>query len=227
MNNKNETLIITDTMLKSTVVAGLEWDPRIKAAHIGVIASSGVVTLSGHVETYAEKHLAEAVVSHLAGVKAIAQEIEVRLTEVGRVADDDIASAALARFANDVSVLPDAIRIKVEKGVVTLTGQVEWEYQRAAAAWDIRGMSGIVEIFNEITVKPNVNIANITAEIMQALDRSPFFAPQIIDVSADGGSIHLIGKVRSWNDRRVAEQATWAAPGVTAVRNEITVLQTA
>jgi len=227
MNDNKETLIITDNMLKSTVVAGLEWDPRIKAAHIGVIASSGVVTLSGHVETYAEKHLTEAIVSRLKGVKAIAQEIEVRLTEGGRVADDDIASAALARFADDGSVLPDTIRLKVEKGVVTLTGQVEWEYQRAAAAWDIRGMSGIVEIYNQITVKPNVNIANITADIMQALDRSPFFAPEIIDVSADGGSIHLTGKVRNWNDRRVAEKAAWGAPGVTAVCNEITVLETA
>jgi osmotically-inducible protein OsmY len=152
MTNNKETLVIADNALKSKVLAGLEWEPRINAAHIGVAATSGVVMLTGHVETYIEKYLAEAVVLRLKGVQAIAQEIEVRLPQHTQVADDDIASAAVRRLAQDVSVQPDTVRIKVEKGVVTLTGQVEWEYQRAAAAWDIRGMGGIVEISNDITV---------------------------------------------------------------------------
>jgi osmotically-inducible protein OsmY len=198
-----------DHQLKTDVLAELAYEPSISADHIGVTAKNGTVTLSGHVDTYWQK-------------KALAEEIEVRLPLHIRHGDDEIASAALNRMAWDVSVPRDAVKIKVEKGHVTLTGSVGQYYQKDAAAWDIRPLMGVTGVTNQITVKPQPDSLTISDDIRHALHRSWMF-DENIKVSATGGKVHLTGKVDNWHDRELASATAWAAPGTTSVSNDISV----
>lgn len=213
----------TDTQLKESVLAELKWEPSVSAAHIGVTAKNGVVTLMGHVETYAEKMAAEKAAGRVKGVKAIAEEIEVRLPYSIKHGDDDIATQAVNRLAWNSSVPKDAVKVKVEKGWVTLTGTVDWNFQKTSAADDIRWLSGIVGVSNNIAIKPRVNAANISHDIDAALHRSWFWDPETVFVKADGGKVTLTGTVDNWYDRQVAGTTAWAAPGATSVENDIRV----
>jgi osmotically-inducible protein OsmY len=210
-------------MLKQSVLDELKWEPSVTAAHIGVIAKDGVVTLSGHVENYAEKHAAEAAVCRVKGVRAVAEELEVRLPFETKRGDDAIAAAAIDRLAWDVSVPRDAVKVKVEKGWVTLTGQVGWHYQQEAAEQDIRRLFGVVGVSNQTTVEPRPNASNISDNIAAALHRT-WFAPRTVIVTAEGGKVRLTGTVHSWRDREAAESTAWAAPGATAVENDIAII---
>jgi osmotically-inducible protein OsmY len=210
-----------DENLKKAVLEELKWEPSVDPAHIGVTAQDGVVTLSGHVLTFAEKHAAETAVRRVKGVKAVAEEIEVRLAFESKRGDDQIAAAAADRLSWDVSV-PDAVKVKVEKGWVTLDGEVEWYYQKDAAQRDVRNLFGVVGVNDLITIKPAVNTSEIGDSIMHALHRSWFFDPAIA-VSADGGRVRLSGTVRSPHDRQVAGLTAWAAHGATSVENNIRV----
>jgi osmotically-inducible protein OsmY len=183
-----------------------------------------VVALSGHVENYMEKFAAEAAAGRVKGVKAVAEELEVRLPSSFRRGDDDIASAALKRLEWNSAVPNDAVKVKVENGWVTLTGQVEWHYQQEAAADDIKWLSGVVGVSNNVSIKPRVNAANISDDISRALHRSWFFDPKTVNVSAHGGKVTLTGTVNSWSDRQLAASTAWAAPGATAVENDIAVV---
>ncbi len=214
----------SDNQLQQAVLAELKWEPSVTAAHIGVAANAGVVTLSGHVGSFAEKLAAERAARRVKGVKALAEEIEVRLPFAAKKTDEEIAAAALDRLAWDVSVPNEAVKVKVEKGRITLTGQVDWQYQRQAAEQDVRGLYGVVGASNQITIKPRVNTSNISDDIMHALHRSWFFDPKTINVSADGGKVRLSGTVRSWHERQVAAATAWAAPGVTDLVNEIVIV---
>jgi osmotically-inducible protein OsmY len=212
-----------DSQLQQAILAELSWEPSITAAHLGVTAQDGVVTLTGHVESYAQKHAAEAVARRVRGVKAVAEEIEVRLPFDARRSDGDIAAAAVERLAWDVSIPRDAIQLKVEQGWITLTGRVERHFQKEAAEQDVRRLHGVVGVSNQITITPTAEASAISAEIMHALHRS-WFDPKTITVSAEGGRVRLTGTVQSSYARRVAMTTAWAAPGTTAVVNEIEIV---
>ena len=211
-----------DEKLKSAVLEELTWEPSVSPSNIGVIAKDGVVTLTGHVGTFAEKHAAETATRRVKGVKAVAEEIEVRLPFESKRADDQIAAAAVDRLTWDVAV-PKAIGVKVEKGWVTLDGQVDWHYQSEAAVRAVRNLFGVVGVSNLITIKPAVYTAKIGDNIMHALHRSWFFDPAIV-VNADGGKVRLSGTVHSPYDRAIAGTTAWAAPGATSVENDILVM---
>ena len=212
-----------DSQLKTDVLAELKWEPSVDAAHIGVIAKNGVITLSGHVENYMQKTAAETATRRVKGVKAVAEEIEVRLPFSIKRDDADIAGAAINRLAWDSSVHRDSVMVKVEKGWVTLTGETDWNYQKTAAEYDVRGLLGVIGVSNQITIKPRVNVSNLSDDIMHAMHRSWYFDPQTVKVSANGGKVKLTGTVDSWSDWDAAESTAWAAPGVTAVENNIAI----
>jgi len=213
-----------DSDLQLAVLAELNWEPSIVAAHIGVTAQAGVVTLSGHVDSFMQKHAAEDAARRVKGVHAVAEELKVQLAFDHQRGDDDIAAAALDRLSWDVSIPRDAIALEVEKGWVTMTGKVDWHFQSEAAEKAIRPLAGVVGLSNHVILKPRVSTGNIVDNIMHALHRSWFFDPHTIKVSAQQGDVRLTGVVTSWHDRRVAAQTAWAAPGVTSVQNDISVV---
>jgi osmotically-inducible protein OsmY len=211
-----------DKQLKQAVLDELQWEPSVNAAHIGVTARSGVVTLLGHVGTYWEKFEAEKATRRVKDVKAVAEELEVQLPSSVRHGDEEIASAVVNRLKWDSSVPVDAVKANVEKGQITLTGEVDWHYQQLAAVNAVRGILGVVGVSNEIAIKPRPNTSEIRNHIMVALDRS-WFDPASITVTAQGGKVELTGRVESWYEREEASAAAWAAPGTTSVNNKITV----
>ncbi len=213
-----------DIQLQKSVQAALGWEPNVTAAHIGVTAMDGVVTLTGHVETYAEKHAAETTTGRVKGVKAVAEELEVRLPVETKRSDEQIAAAAIDRLAWDVFVPRDAVQVRVEQGWVTLTGQVDWNFQKDAAKQDLRRLFGVVGVSDQITIKPHANATDITHEITNALNRSWYFDRDKVSVSAKGGEIRLTGTVHSLDEKQLAAWTAWAAPGVTYVENDISIV---
>jgi osmotically-inducible protein OsmY len=209
-----------DHKLKTDVLAELAWEPSVSADHIGVTAKDGVVALSGYVDSYWQKQAAERAAGRVKGVKALAEELEVRLPVHIKRNDEEVAAAALSRLAWESAFTKDAVKVKVEKGFVTLTGDVEWHFQRESAADAIRSLSGVTGVANQIKVKAQPNTATISNDIMHALHRSWFFDDNI-KVSADGGKVHLTGTVDTWFDRQTAASTAWAAPGTTSVVNDI------
>ena len=197
----------TDRDLQKSVLEELSWEPSVTAAHIGVTAKDGVVALTGHVENYMEKFAAERAAGRVKGVKAVAEEI---------------AAAALNRLAWSVSVPRDVVKVRVEKGWVTLTGEVEWHYQKDAAEHDVRGLHGVVGVSDQITIKARVDAIHVRDDIVHALHRSWSFDPAI-SVVATGGRVKLSGTVRTPYDRRIAGATAWAAPGATVVENDLIV----
>jgi osmotically-inducible protein OsmY len=212
-----------DHQVQQAVLTELDREPGVTAAHIGVTADGGVVTLTGHVKGFMEKHRAAEAAARVKDVKAVANELEVRLSADDKRTDEDIARAAIGRLAWNASVPWDSIKVTVEDGWLTLTGQVEWYYQMDAAEQDLRHLLGVVGISNEITIKPKVDAANISDDIMHALHRSWFFDPNTIKVTAQGGKVRLTGTARSQHERGVAAATAWAEPGVVDVANDIVV----
>jgi osmotically-inducible protein OsmY len=213
-----------DDELQQAVLAELRWEPSVVAAHIGVQANDGVVTLSGSVETFPQKHAAESAARRVKGVSAIAESMEVRLApDTGRT-DEAIAAAALERLAWDVSVPKDAVAILVENGWVTLSGQVDWRFQQEAAEREVSHLHGVRGLSNQTTIKQKTGDADVSAGILQALHRSWLFDNTDISVSAEQGVACLTGHVRSAQDREEAGDIAWAAPQVTFVENNIEVV---
>jgi osmotically-inducible protein OsmY len=211
-----------DTLLQQAALAELSWEPSITAGHIGVTAADGVVTLTGHVENFAEKRAAEAAVGRVSGVKAVAENIEVKLPSAMKRSDDQIAAAVLERLAWDVVIPQDRVKVKIENGQLTLTGDVDWHFQSEAVEDACRRMLGVVSVFNQIAIKPQVSASNIHEKIKIALHRS-WYEPVKIKVTADGGKVRLTGSVRTWYERQEAETAAWGAPGVTMVDDAIVI----
>ena len=212
-----------DDQLQKAVLAELHWEPSITAAHIGVAADNGTVTLTGHVTSYGQKHAAEMATGRVKGVRAIAEEIEVRLPfEINRD-DADIATAAANRLAWDTGTPRDAVKIKVEQGRVTLTGQVDWHFQKEAAEREIRNLMGVLGVTNQVTIKPRVDTAHLQDDIQLALHRSIFFQPENVHVTAQDGRVKLTGTVYSWQERQTAASTAWAARGATSVENDLIV----
>jgi osmotically-inducible protein OsmY len=212
-----------DSNLQRAVLAALNWEPSVVAAHIGVTAQDGVVTLSGHVDSFVQKHAAEDAARRVKGVRAVAGDLDVQLAFDHQRTDDEIAAAALERLSWDVAVPSDTIRLEVDHGWVTMTGQVTWHFQKEAAEQALRPLAGVVGISDQIVIAPRVSASNISDDIMHALHRSWFFDPRTITVTAQGGDIRLTGTASSWHDRQVAAETAWAAPGATSVENDIRV----
>ena len=212
-----------DKQLQKSVSAALEWAPDVSSAHIGVAAKDGVVTLTGHVDRYAEKVAAERVASRIKGVRAIAEEIEVHY--LGQATTDDEAIAVKA--ANILSwdtMLPSArIAVKVEHGWVSLTGEVDWQYQRVLAEQDMHRLNGVKGISNQIELAKQVQPADVTLKVENALKRDSALEAAGIKVETENHTVTLSGHVRSWHDREVAERAAWSAPVVTYVVDRIAI----
>jgi len=212
-----------DKTLRQFIIDELDFEPSIDAANIGVAVEKGVVTLTGHVANYVEKLAAERAVKRVKGVKAIAQEIEVRFSNQPKRSDDEIAQRALDILTWSVQVPADSIQVKVEKGWITLTGAVEWQYQKQAAESAVRHLSGILRVSNMIEIEPHVAAADVHRKIMDSLKRNAEVEADSIRVVVDNGKVILEGKVKAWYERNLAERAAWSAPGVKAVEDRLSI----
>ena len=214
----------TDHTLKDEVLAELAWEPMVNADHIGVTARDGVVTLTGHVESYWQKRAAEQAVGRVKGVKGIAEALVVRLPLDTRRSDEEIAAAAVNRLDWDGSLPPDTVKVLVQDGLVTLTGTVPHHYQRGNAALAVQPLWGVLGVSNEIAVlgpaKKPANPNQIADDIRRALNRG-WFAADTVHVAATGGTVTLSGRAETLRDRTLAVDTAWAAPGTMAVENHI------
>jgi osmotically-inducible protein OsmY len=213
----------TDAQIQSDVLAELKYEPRVQPNEIGVAVKNGVVTLTGWVDSYTKRWAAEDAAHRVRGVKAVANDIEVRLPSSDERTDADIAEAAVRALEWDAFVPVDKLDVTVSKGWVTLKGEVEWHYQKQDAEKVVRRLAGVTGVTNMITVTPRVAATELTAKIEKALLRSAEADAKRITVEVDGDAVILKGTVRSWAERQEAERQAWSAPGVASVDNRITI----
>jgi len=215
---------MSETFLRQIILEELEYDPSLDATNIGVAVEKGIVTLTGHVTSFAEKQVAITAVRRVNGVRAIAEEIEVRYPYEKKIADDQLAKRAVDILDWD-SVVPDrAIQVLVRNGWVTLTGDVDWYFQKQSAEDDIRKLSGVRGIINNIVFKPHVDAIDVKKKIEDALRRRLEGEVKGIRITVqDGNKVLLEGFVDSWNERQAVEVAAWSAPGVKAVDDRLSV----
>jgi osmotically-inducible protein OsmY len=215
--------MLVDTKLRHDVIEQLDWEPSIDASQIGVAAKDGVVTLTGCVPTYAQKEKAEREAKLVYGVKAVANDIEVSISDSLQRNDTDIATAALNVLKWDTVVPQDCVTVTVSKGWVTLEGAVEWQYQRTAAEGDVRRLAGVRGVTNRIMLKTRSKKSDVMDKIQSAFRRSAELDARRVGVVMSDGQVVLQGNVRSWAEREEAQKAAWAAPGVVAVDNQLSV----
>ncbi len=214
--------IKTDEVIHDNVIEELNWDPEVSARDVGIEVDDGVVTLTGTVGSMTKKLAAERAVFRINGVRAVANDISVRA--LGTSDDTDIANAAATAIESNVLVPKDKLEITVKNGKVTLTGEVDWEYERAAALAAVRLLSGVRDVINHIRLKPApVSREVVRSGIEQALVRSAEIDADRIQVVAEGAHVLLTGTVHSWLEKQLAGEAAWRAPGVSAVTNQIVV----
>jgi osmotically-inducible protein OsmY len=216
---------MTDKDLRRDVLDELDFDPSLDAAEIGVAVSDGVVTLSGHVGSYAEQVEAERAAKRVKGVRAIAQEIQVRLPDAKKIEDDQIAARALAIIDWSVHLPKDAIQVKVAQGWVTLTGAVPWQYQAMGAEAAVRRLSGVFGVTNLVAVRPDVRPTAVKEKILEAFRRNALFEADAIKVDVEGDTVTLEGSVTAGVERDAAERAAWSVPGVRTVVDHIVALR--
>lgn len=214
---------MNDLALRQNIIDELGFEPSVDAANIGVAVEEGVVTLSGHVGSYAEKIAAEMAVKRVKGVRALAGTLEVRYVGRKQHADDEIAARALDIIEWD-TLLPDgAIGVKVQKGWVTLSGEVPWHFQRVAAEKAVMKLGGVVGVTNVLSIKPAASIPDVKNRIEGALKRNAEVEADRIEVAVSGGNVTLKGGVTGWRERSAAERAAWSSPGVVSVTNNLAV----
>jgi len=212
----------TNDQLRDDVVKELEWEPSVTTSNITVTTDKGVVTLRGSVPYYAEKGSAEKAVQRVAGVKAIAEELDVNPSGVNERDDTEIAKAVVNCLKWHVWV-PSKVQAIVEKGFVTLTGNVTWEYQRNSAADAIEYLPGVKGVFNNISLESDVKVTMVKDAIEKALKRNAEIDAKNIKVSAEGGKVTLTGTAETWSERQEAGSAAWGTPGVVEVNNALVV----
>jgi osmotically-inducible protein OsmY len=229
----------TDIQLQKDILDELAWDPAINATDVGVIVKDGVVTLTGHLTNYAEKYAAERAARRVSGVKALAVEIEVRLSPSYKRSDTDIAAAVKRAIDGNVAIPANCIQPMVEDGWITLSGEVEWDYQRKAAERSVRDLFGVVSVTNLVKIKPKVAPSDVEKSIHDALVRQAEQEAEKgihdallrqaeqeakqLQILVNGSRVTLRGKVHSWTELRAVQAAAWAAPGVETVVNELKV----
>jgi osmotically-inducible protein OsmY len=214
----------SDSQIQKDVMAELKWEPSVHAESIGVEVTEGVVTLAGHVATYGEKWNAERAAQRVAGVNAVAIEIDVKLAGTSERTD-----AEIARSAEDVlqwtTFLPtDSIKVMVEKGWITLSGQVNWSYQRQVAKDAIRHLMGVTGVSDHITLTPSVSLSAVKADIEAALKRRARADAHKISIDVNGSDVTLSGTVHSWADKELATHSAWSTPGVHNVIDKISII---
>lgn len=215
--------MLDDREIQQRVIDELEFDPAINATQIGVSVHDGVVSLSGHVGTFVEKHAAERAARRVKGVRAVAQDIEVHLAPDKKTSDDEIAARAVKMLDWDMAIPKGAVTIKVEHGVVSLSGQVDWAFQRAEAEYDVRKLGGVKAVINDIRIRPQTKVEDVRAKIRAAFERSAEVEATGISIDVVDGKVRLAGKVSSWTEREEAERAAWSVPGVVAVEDQIVI----
>jgi len=210
----------TDDQLKRDVEAELSWDPKVNAAEIGVSVNEGAVSLLGTVDTYAQKWAAEDATKRVAGVRTVAQDLTVKIQNEHKRSDTEIAEAIQSAFKWDVLV-PKEVTAKVHNGMATLEGQVTWHFQRESAERAVRNLSGVISIFNSISIKPETSVAQVKEKVEAALQRQAKADAKSIRVDLSGGMVTLTGHASSWQSIEDAANAAWAAPGVTQVIDQV------
>ena len=213
----------SDAQLQSDVQQELMWDPSVGRSEIGTACKNGVVTLSGQVDTYAQKYAAMRAAERVTGVRVVADELSVKVPFSFKRTDIDIAHAVAETLRWDVEVPDDRIKARVDEGWVWLDGDVEWEYQRSAAERAVRYLTGVRGVTNNLKLSARPWIPDVKSRIESALKRTAEADAGHITVEAANGSVTLSGRVRSWAARQEAERAAWSAPGVTLVKDELTV----
>lgn len=213
----------TDAVLKKDVMDELKWEPRVNADAIGVAVKDGVVTLSGYVDSYLGKLNAEYAAQRISGVRGVVQKIEVKLPGSFERTDEYIARAAADALEQDISVPEKLVKVEVENGWVTLTGEVNWEFQKDAAHDAVCCLMGVRGALNLITVKPSVEPKDVKTKIEGALMRHSLVDAKLVRIEVVGGKVVLNGSVHSWAEKMAVGSAAWAAPGVSVVENNLDV----
>lgn len=204
----------TDSQLQRDVSTELEWEPSVHAARIGVEVKDGVVTLAGQVDSYAEKWNAERAAQRVAGVKAMTTELKVHLAGLSKRTDADVAEAVENVLEWTSSLPAGAVKVMVEGGWVTLSGDVDWQYQRQAADDSVRCLMGVTGISDQISIKPSVTATAVKSDIEAALKRTSIADAKQISVAVHGSDVTLSGTVHSWDGRDTATNSAWGTPGV-------------
>jgi osmotically-inducible protein OsmY len=212
-----------DRQLQQDVTDELRYEPSLDEKEIGVNVSNGLVTLTGRVKTYVERLATIRAVERVAGVRGIANEVTVIPAKAFEHTDVEIAEAAMGALAWSPAIPRDRVKVRVDKGWVTLEGKVDWQFQREAAEDTVRQLAGVRGVANLVSIEPAVKVAQVSKQIEAALARSAALHAHQIKVEARDSRVTLKGTVHSWDERREAERAAWAAPGVVAVENDLAV----
>lgn len=213
----------TDEEIRDDVLAEIDWEPQIESTEVGVTVKNGAVTLTGTVSSYSEKLAAERAVKRVKGVYAIAEEMKVKYPSDKSVTDDEIAERIASIIEWNTSIPRETVKAEVRDGFVTLTGEVDWNYQREVARNQIANVRGVTAVSNLINVKPRVAESDVSKEINRALHRNADLEASHVQIDVKGGKVTLNGNVKAWYERKLVEDAVWAAPGVTQVVDNLRV----
>ena len=214
---------IDDSEIRRKVLAELDWDPSIDASAVGVAVKDGVVTLTGSIANYWQKKEVERVVKRVAGVKAVAEDLMIKFPGTTQRSDADIAQSVVSGLRFNVAVPPNRVQVTVENGWVTLEGEVEWQYQKSVSENAVKYLMGVRGVTNSISIKPRLSAADVKVKIESAFARRAQLDANQIRVELTDNKVILRGSVHSWDEKEDAEQAAWAAPGVTKVENNVIV----